>query len=81
MSIIARSVILMTGRTLAVDRRWPDPADLICPTCRRPVRAEPPAMWKVADGPVPQWSRRDGEPLCLAQPCGHEPALPTCRRR
>lgn len=25
----------------------------------------PPGYWKVADGPLPQWSHRDGRALCV----------------
>ncbi len=46
-------------------RRWMKIEDLCCPVCRRGVRAKPPGYWKVADGPLPQWSHRDGRALCV----------------
>jgi hypothetical protein len=50
-----------TGRE---ERRWQSVEDLCCPVCRRSVRAQPPGYWRVADGPVPRWSHRDGRALC-----------------
>ncbi len=46
--------------------RFVDPEDLTCPGCgERPIRCEPPALWRVSDGlPVPQFSHRDATPLC-----------------
>ncbi len=46
-------------------RRWTKVENLCCPVCRRGVRAKPPGYWKVGDGPLPQWSHRDGRALCL----------------
>lgn len=77
-------------------QRWPSVADLCCPVCRRPVRAERPGYWRVADGPVPAWSHRDGRALCriytddgarFAQPvrrsalASQRAARPECTRR
>lgn len=45
-------------------QRWSTVENLCCPVCRRGVRAKPPGYWKVADGPLPQWSHRDGRALC-----------------
>jgi hypothetical protein len=62
-------------------QRWPAPADLVCPVCRRAARPEPPAYWRVADGPRPDWSHHDREPLCqVIDDAGVRPALPVSRR-
>ncbi|WP_214406334.1 hypothetical protein [Pseudonocardia lacus] len=76
---IDRRFIIGDGSS-ADERRWPDPNQLVCPVCRKPAQAEPPAYWKVADGPRPDWSHEDREPLCLV-PCddGPRPAVPMAR--
>jgi len=58
------------------DRRYVDPADLICPGCTEQVRCEPPGYWRVAWGlPAPGFSHEDGSALCLARSTGR-PAGP-----
>lgn len=55
---------LIIGSTIESDeQRWAKPAQLICPACREPVRAQP-GYWRMTDGPVPAWSHEDGEALC-----------------
>ncbi len=58
------------------DRRYVDPADLICPGCTEQVRCEPPGYWRVAWGlPAPGFSHQDATALCLARSTGR-PAGP-----
>lgn len=62
------------------EQRWPRRDQLVCPVCRQPARPEPPAYWKVADGPRPSWSHHDREPLCaLPGKDGPRPADPVPR--
>lgn len=56
--------VVIPGPSGREERRWQPVENLCCPVCRRPVRAEPPGYWRVADGSLPNWSHRDGRALC-----------------
>jgi hypothetical protein len=56
--------VVIPGPSGREERRWQPVENLCCPVCRRAVRARAPGYWKVADGPVPAWSHRDGRALC-----------------
>jgi hypothetical protein len=80
MSTIRREV-LGPVPPAADERRWPKPDQLVCPVCRDDVRPEPPAYWRMADGPVPTWSHSNREPLCsVFTDDGVHPAIPTQRQ-
>ena len=52
-----------------------------CPECGEPARPRPPARWTTANGPRPDHSHLDGEPLCpVVTATGYHPAWPTTRR-
>ena len=58
------------GQTIAA-RLW-------CPECGEPAVARPPTRWTNANGPRPERSHRDGEPLCPVMTAqGYRPARPT----
>jgi hypothetical protein len=78
---ISRRIIIGDGAN-PDEQRWPDPTQLVCPVCRQPVRPEPPAYWRVADGPRPNWSHQDREPLCsVANDDGVRPTIPVTAAR
>lgn len=56
--------VVIPGPSVREERRWQPVDNLCCPVCRRAVQARAPGYWKVADGPVPAWSHRDGQALC-----------------
>ena len=54
---------------------------LWCPECGERAVPRPPVRWADANGPRPQHSHRDGEPLCpVTTAQGYRPANPTTRR-
>jgi hypothetical protein len=54
---------------------------LWCPECGERAVAHPPTRWADANGPRPQHSHRDGEPLCPVMTAqGYRPAKPTTHR-
>ena len=54
---------------------------LWCPECGEPAQPRPPARWTTANGPRPDHSHLDGEPLCpVVTATGYHPAWPTTRR-
>jgi hypothetical protein len=78
---ITRREVLGPAPAEADERRWPKPEQLVCPVCRDEVRPEPPAYWRMADGPVPAWSHINREPLCWTYTDdGIRPAIPTQRQ-
>jgi hypothetical protein len=62
------------GRSTPAARLW-------CPECGEPATARPPTRWTAANGPRPEHSHRDGEPLCPVMTAqGYQPAKPTTQR-
>ena len=52
-----------TGMTKPI-RHYIDDNDLVCPGCYEPISAQPPAGLDLTSTDVPQFSHRDGSPLC-----------------
>jgi hypothetical protein len=63
------------GQTIPAAALW-------CPECGEPAVPRPPtSLWPAGNGPRPEHSHRDGEPLCpVITAKGYRPAAPTTRR-
>jgi len=55
---------------------------LWCPECGEPARNQPPtSLWPAGNGPRPEHSHPDGQPLCPVMTAGgYRPAQPTTQR-
>lgn len=54
-----------------------EPEEHFCPECGEQARHQPPSEWTEANGPRPDFSHLDGEPLCpIPGRDGSGPALP-----